>query len=168
MTHVTDALQRLLERLTQTLPSDAETWDIFAEFHMALDGAPVALAPTGGPAEVADGGERVHGRGREIRDCRTKQLRALTTQPQWDKELPRCVEVAAVAKVLVDAHRRPGVRRAELYATRSLLQSALRKAAALYADEAPCTQLRSLEEEVGRAYESGAPLPPPLAVDEED
>ena len=71
-------------------------------------------------------------------------------------------------EALVDAHRRPGVRRAELYATRSLLQSALRKAAALYADEAPCTQLRALEEEVGRAYESGAPLPPPLAVDEED
>ena len=185
MTHVTDSLQRLLARLTQTLPSDAETWDIYAEFHMALDGAPIALAPAvpagGAGAEVVGGaaaavvaeeeeeeGGRRHGRGREIRDCRTKQLRALMTHPQWEKELPRCAEVAAVAKVLVDAHRRPGVRRAELYATRSLLQSTVRKAAALYADEAPCAQMRGLEEEVGRAYETGAPLSPPVVEEEEE
>lgn len=73
-------LIRLFQKIAITLDSNADVWDICAEFHGTLN------------------------RRRQVLDCRYKEVRARTVHPSWPKEKDSFEQVVQSAEKLVVAH----------------------------------------------------------------
>ena len=73
-------LEAFFFRLSGTLSSDAELWDLFAEFELSLGRVSVVL------------------------ECRIKQYRTLINEPRWEKEEGKVARIVSAAKVLVAVH----------------------------------------------------------------
>jgi tetratricopeptide (TPR) repeat protein len=106
---VAKAVEKLLVRITNTLPSDADIWDILARFEAFL------------------------GRQRLVLECRVRQFRTMSNAPGWEKDRAKVAPVLQAAEKLVDAHhlrfnrRTEVVKREDLLACKSMLQQAQRK-----------------------------------------
>ena len=137
---VARTVETLLVRITNTLPSDPEVWDILANFETFL------------------------GRHRRVLDCRVRQFRTLTTEPGWEKEKESVARMLAAADKLVDAHdaprlNRPGitdsliVTKADMYACKSLLTAALRALENVFAGQPEATRLAQVVASFDSQYE---------------
>ncbi|KAJ1420394.1 hypothetical protein B484DRAFT_453130 [Ochromonadaceae sp. CCMP2298] len=98
-----ELVEKLLIKVTNALKSDAEIWDMYSEFEHKL------------------------GRFRTELECRMKQVRALINDEGWEKFLDKIDGVAAASVFLVKAHYFTGLKKTDVYSTRMLLQSTLRK-----------------------------------------
>lgn len=90
---------------------------------------------------------------REGLECFVKQFRGLLGQAGWEKEEPSVAVVAARARVLLESHiALKDVQRADLYACRSLLQSALRGCELVYKDSEHRAMLAALLQQAEEQY----------------
>lgn len=94
---------KLLTNIAVAVPSDAEIWDIYADFQHIL------------------------GRFRLELDCRTKQFRKLTSEDAWEKSADKIAAIAQAAKYLARAHHFKGVTKTDFYTCKMILQTALRR-----------------------------------------
>ena len=121
---VARAVETLLVRITNTLKSDPTVWDILARFEAYL------------------------GRARAVVDCRVKQFRAMTNEPNWEKEAGSVAAVLACAAQLAEAHDPQAhghvVGKADVYACKSLLQSAQRRLDVVFAGLDESRQLKEI------------------------
>lgn len=93
--------ETLLARIVNTLPSEPEVWDCYADFQHAL------------------------GRMHEALEARVKQFRALNKQPNWEKEAEKVTKMGEAAVQLVNSHRyKAVVKKADIYSCQSMLKSA--------------------------------------------
>jgi hypothetical protein len=117
-------LEVLLLRITNTIRSSADVWDVLAGFHELL------------------------GRRRQALESRYKEVRALTVDARWAKELDGVEQVAAAASKLVDAHTADIAQRSDLYSCASLLKAVESQAAVIYSDSQACAKLRGLIQDI--------------------
>ena len=80
MPPLTLEVDRLIGKVTNAIKSNADVWDILAEFHASL------------------------GRKRSALESRYKEIRALTVDPAWAKELESVTRVLTGVEKLLDAH----------------------------------------------------------------
>lgn len=144
---VAKLVEKLLLRMTNTLPSDADLWDILAAFQSFL------------------------GRRALVVDCRVKQFRTLINEPNWEKEKTSVAEMMQAAKKLIDAHEvmfgqrntkaaddsSDGVKggsrgKADMYACKSLLLSAQRKLDVVFAELDESKEFKLLMDEFDELY----------------
>ncbi len=110
LTYASRQLEAFYTRVTSTLSSDPETWDLFADFEVSL------------------------GRLHIVLECRVKQFRTLLTRPNWEKHEEQIEAIVRAAQVLVAVHGTTMATREHLYACKSMLVSAKRKIEALFAN----------------------------------
>jgi len=96
-------VDKLLTNITQAVPSDAEIWDVYAEFQHTL------------------------GRFRLELECRTKQFRKLTSEDAWEKSAEKITAITNCAKLLVRAHHFKEVSKTDFYTCKMILQTAQRR-----------------------------------------
>jgi hypothetical protein len=97
-------VEALIMKVTNSIPSDADIWNISAEFYIRL------------------------GKFRRVYEERTKQFRALITIPKWEKEEEGCINIAKTAnEFFLPSLAFSSLTKSDIYACRSLLQTALKK-----------------------------------------
>ena len=99
LSHPSRQLEAFYTRVTSTLSSDPEVWELFADFEVSM------------------------GRLNIVLECRVKQYRALLTRPDWEKHEDDIGAIVRTAGVLVAIHSTTVATREHLYACKSMLVS---------------------------------------------
>lgn len=121
-------VESLLVRISNTLQSTAEVWDLFADFQMSL------------------------GRLRQVLDCRYKETRAASLDPSWAKQASSAEAVVAVAEKLTRAHVEEVTEKADVYGCISLLKGLETQVAIVFPDSVFTTSLREFATVVKERY----------------
>lgn len=124
MSYPSRRLEALFFKLSGTLPSDPELWDLFAEFELSL------------------------GRINMVLQCRIKQYRTLLNEPRWEKEEKGVVNMVSAAKVLVAVHYTTAASQDNIFDCNSLLASTLRKTNELFPNSTYSGELENLISEI--------------------
>jgi len=122
------AVENLLLKITSTIDSDPEVWDIFADFEISL------------------------GRLKNVLGCRVRQFRGLLNEPSWEKHEHKMAALAKSAHSLAAIHFTKAATKADLYACASMLNSALRKISILFADSPEHTQVTTLVQQINKLH----------------
>lgn len=117
-------LEAFFFRLSGSLSSDAELWDLFAEFELSL------------------------GRINMVLECRVKQYRTLINEPRWEKEEGTVARIVSAAKVLVAVHSTTAASNDNIFECNSLLLSTQRKINELFTNTTHSSDLGELLREI--------------------
>eukprot|EP01033_Poteriospumella_lacustris_P016069 gene16069-11497_t len=96
-------VQALLEKITSTLKSEPEVWDVFAGFNEIL------------------------GRYKDVMDTRMRQFRAASSDVNWMKDEAKIKTVLDAASALLDSVNFKESSSSDFYQVKSLLQSTARR-----------------------------------------
>ena len=125
-------VEKLLQRITSTIDSDPEVWDIYADFEISLGRLPNVLA------------------------CRVRQFRGLLNEVGWEKHLEKVTGLVKSAKALYAVHDTAAASKTDLYACRSMLQTARAKVVVLFSDSAEYSLLNELIDQVTKLHDAKA------------
>jgi len=125
-----NSVEKLIVRITNSIKSDPDIWDILAEFFEIL------------------------ARKKSILDCRMRQVRALISAVGWEKETSSVRLVLDAAQKLVSAHKGDFATKSDIYACKSILQSIKGKIDAIFNESAFSDVIKGMIAEVGELYES--------------
>eukprot|EP01034_Spumella_vulgaris_P023131 gene23131-29324_t len=125
-------VEKLIVRITNTIKSDPEVWDILAEFQHTLGRFDLEL------------------------EARLKQCRCWIAEPSWEKFANKVEEMRVVLVQLIEAHQFKDVKKTDWYACKSLLQSALRKMEVNFKTSHAAEEVRGMIAAAEESYKSFA------------
>ena len=136
LTFLAKNMEKLFNTVVNVVKSVPQVWEAFAVFQQILhskgyvtssSSSSSSTTSSSAPAtSIANGSFE-----NRLKDCRVRQFRALITEPGWEKEGAKQIEVARVAGCLVDCHKGNSDARV-LYSIKSLLASSLSKIKACF------------------------------------